>query len=117
MDTMYIVGKKIAHYRKQNNISQQAFAEMCGISIRYLSQIENKRGQSFVQHHHTAMYHHESDSEAAAGRSVIILLLGEAALHKKGLRHCSRKQFLSEGLLGMESFLPFAVFADRRPTA
>ena len=42
MDTMYIVGKKIAHYRKQNNISQQAFAELCGISIRYLSQIENK---------------------------------------------------------------------------
>ena len=40
-DAMRKVGERVAQYRLAHKISQQTFAERCGISIRYLSSIEN----------------------------------------------------------------------------
>lgn len=41
MDIKQIIGSKIAHYRKEQNLTQQELANLLGISFQAISKWEN----------------------------------------------------------------------------
>ena len=40
MDIIKVFGSNVRKYRKQNNLSQEKFAELCGLHRTYISDIE-----------------------------------------------------------------------------
>lgn len=48
-DSLCQLGEMIAQYRKENHISQLKFAEICDISVCYLSNIENGGANLTIQ--------------------------------------------------------------------